>query len=132
MIIEEEVIEFPADMGITDEELEYDHLMDISGSVYARMQELGMSQRDLAAAADMDPAQISRIIKGSQNITIRTLAKLESVLDFRLDAGFRYHSEPNKEFTASVENPCNRCMSAALAAGWINRLINSTRMEARG
>ena len=132
MIIEDEAIEFPADMEITDEELEYDHLMDISGSIYARMQELGMSQRDLAAAADMDPAQISRIIKGNQNVTIRTLAKLENVLDFRLDAGFRYHPAPSGELTASVENPCNRCVSAALTAGWINSLINSTKMEARG
>lgn len=72
-------------------DLAYDHKMDISGSVYLRMKELGLTQRELAERTKMDRSQISRILSGKQNLTIATLAKLETALDFRLDAGFAYH-----------------------------------------
>lgn len=74
----------------TAEELAEDHKMDISGSVYTRMKELGMTQADLARDLGADQSWISRIITGKENLTIGTIARLELALDFRLDAGFRY------------------------------------------
>lgn len=78
-----EIEEDPTDLAL-------DHRMDISGSIYTRMNELNMTQKDLAEATGMDRSQISRIITGKQNLTLATLAKLESALHFRLDSGFVY------------------------------------------
>lgn len=84
-------------------DLAYDHKMDISGSIFRRMTELGMNQSELAEKTGMDRSQISRIITGKQNITIATLAKLEIALSFRLDKGFVYEaSTPKRVFSANV------------------------------
>ena len=81
-----------ADEEISAKGLALDHRMDISGSVYARMKELGITQNELAELCDMDRSQISRIITGKQNITLSTLAKLEVALSFRMDQGFKHAS----------------------------------------
>lgn len=78
---------------VTPADLMLDHRMDISGSVYTRMKELGMTQTELAAKSGIDRARISKIISGKHNITIATLAKLEVALSFRLDSGFSYGDE---------------------------------------
>lgn len=90
MIREGSSLEWFAEEEISTEDLALDHRMDISGSVYARMKELGITQNELAELCDMDRSQISRIITGKQNITLSTLAKLEVALSFRMDSGFRY------------------------------------------
>jgi DNA-binding Xre family transcriptional regulator len=74
----------------TADDLAYDHKMDISASVYKRMKELGLTQSELAERMGADRSQISRILAGSMNITLRTIARLEEALNFRLDAGFTY------------------------------------------
>lgn len=76
--------------GESAEELAYYHSLDISGSVYARMRELGMSQAELARRMGVHRSVVTRIIRGSENLTLKTIGKLEKALDFRLDAGFRY------------------------------------------
>lgn len=63
---------------------------DISGSVFRRMRDLGINNGELAARMGVDPAQITRILKGKTNMTLKTLAKLKVALDFRLDSGFVY------------------------------------------
>lgn len=93
MIREGSNLKWLADEEISAEDLALDHRMDISGSVYTRMKELGITQNDLAELCDMDRSQISRIITGKQNITLGTLAKLEVALSFRMDQGFTYHAK---------------------------------------
>lgn len=83
-------LEWLEQVEVTPEDLAYDHRMDISGSIFTRMKELGMTQNDLAEKTGMERSQISRIIKGQQNITLSTLSKLEIALGFRLDKGFVY------------------------------------------
>lgn len=93
MIREGGSLEWLAGEETSAEDLALDHRMDISGSVYARMKELGVTQNELAKLCDMDRSQISRIITGKQNITLSTLAKLEVAPSFRMDQGFTYHAE---------------------------------------
>ncbi len=76
------------------EDLLWDHKMDISGSVHSRMQELGITQAELASKMGMDRAQLCRILSGEGNITLKTIARFELALDFRLDGGFRYNLDP--------------------------------------
>lgn len=103
-------------------DLAYNHRMDISGSVFSRMNELGMTQSDLAAKTGMDRSQISRIITGKQNITLSTLAKLEVALSFRLDEGFT-HVTPSagQTFTTKVPEP------PVSASGWNPEADSPTR-----
>lgn len=83
-------LEWLEQLEITPGDLAYDHRMDISGSIFTRMKELGMTQSNLAEKTGMERNQISRIITGQQNMTPSTLYKLEIALGFRLDKGFVY------------------------------------------
>lgn len=76
----------------TSEDLAWDHAMDISGSVYTRLKELKMTQKELAKKLDVTPGRVTQIIKGDPGMTLKTLARLEHALDIRLDEGFRYAS----------------------------------------
>lgn len=40
----------------------------------------GMQQKELANLMDVSPQQISKIVKGQQNLTLETISKLEKVL----------------------------------------------------
>ncbi|SER36189.1 Helix-turn-helix [Parafannyhessea umbonata] len=71
--------------------LEWEHKIAISDSIRARMKELGMNQNELSFATGIGIGQISLIINGKQNMTLRTMARIEAALDFRLDSGFKYH-----------------------------------------
>ena len=76
----------------TAEELAWDHRMDISASVYARMKELGVTKTELAKMLGVDKSQVTRLIKGKRNLTLQTIAEIEHALKFRLDAGFKYYN----------------------------------------
>lgn len=78
---------------LSDEDLALEHRLDISASVYRRMKELGLNQKELAVKLGMNDAQVSRIITAKQNLTISTLAKIENALDINLGKGFRYESK---------------------------------------
>lgn len=53
------------DERLPPEDMAYFYSMDISGAVYTRMEELGMSKRELAERMGVSPAQITKIIKGN-------------------------------------------------------------------
>ncbi|WP_321970646.1 helix-turn-helix transcriptional regulator [Paratractidigestivibacter sp.] len=86
---------------LSDDSLALEHRLDISASIYKRMKELGLNQKELARKLGMNEAQVSRIIRGKQNLTIASLAKIENALDFALDGGFRYRGE-GKVFLSMV------------------------------
>lgn len=82
-------LEHPLDERLPPEDMAYFYSMDISGAVYARMEKLGISKRELAERMGVSPAQITKIIKGNQNMTLKTIAKLECALDMDITYGFR-------------------------------------------
>ena len=43
-----------------------------------------ISQRELAEGLNVSPQQISKILKGKENLTLETISKLERVLDIKL------------------------------------------------
>jgi len=77
---------------LTAEELEWEHRMDISASIYKRMQELNVSEQELAKRMGVNKSQVSRLLTCKRNITLAVLARVEEALDFRLDDGFRYYA----------------------------------------
>jgi transcriptional regulator with XRE-family HTH domain len=49
------------------------------------MRERGLTRADLAARMGVSPGRVSQILGGGENLTLRTLAALSTVLDARFD-----------------------------------------------
>ena len=56
----------------------------IAITVMNRLEELGMSQKELAQKMNCSPQYISKLLKGSENLTLETISKLEEFLDLDL------------------------------------------------
>lgn len=78
------------------EDLAWEHAMDIAASIYSRLKELSMTQKELADILGVSPGRVSRIIKGEPGMTIRTLAKIETALGLSLSSSFSYTHEAHK------------------------------------
>lgn len=75
----------------------------------------GLSQKELAESMDKKPSEISRWLSGNQNITLRSIAKLEAELGETLieipTRGFSAHFKDDYEttfHTFSVEKKVNK------------------------
>ena len=90
------------DMRPDADDLAWEHAMDISASVYSRLKELGMSQKDLAEKMGVTAGRVSQIIKGYPGMSLKILAKIEEALDFDLGGGFTYlPAKPNRSSASS-------------------------------
>lgn len=58
----------------------------IADKIFKRMDELKMTQRDLANKMGKSEAEISKILSGEQNFTLRTICKYEIALNFKIIA----------------------------------------------
>lgn len=58
-----------------------DHSRRIALAVLNRMDELGMSQRELADCMGCSAQYVSKLLKGQENLTLETIAKLELILN---------------------------------------------------
>lgn len=56
----------------------------IALTVHNRLEELGMSQKELALKMNCSPQYISKLLKGSENLTLETISKLEQNLRVNL------------------------------------------------
>lgn len=56
----------------------------IAFEILERLDELGWSQRKLADKMDVSPQQVNKWVKGNENFTIATLARLGEVLETEL------------------------------------------------
>ncbi|NVO09333.1 MAG: helix-turn-helix domain-containing protein [Bacteroidales bacterium] len=52
--------------------------------ILSRMDELNMSQKDLAEKLNLSPQQVNKWVKGNENFTFETIEKIENALDFEL------------------------------------------------
>jgi transcriptional regulator with XRE-family HTH domain len=67
----------------------------IALKVLDKLDELGWSQRKLAQAMDVSPQQITKIVKGKENLTLETQTKLQDILDIPILA--TYYEKMMKE-----------------------------------
>ena len=56
----------------------------IALTVMHRLEELKMSQKELAEKMKCSPQYVSKLLKGSENLTLDTISKLEEYLDLDL------------------------------------------------
>lgn len=61
------------------------YLMDLCEAVHFSLSKSGMTQKELAAKLGKKPSQITRILSGEANVTLRTIAELDSALDLGLE-----------------------------------------------
>ncbi len=52
--------------------------------VLTTLKEKNMSQKTLAEMMNVSPQQVNKIVKGSENLTLETITKLEQALDIQL------------------------------------------------
>lgn len=73
----------------------------IALTVMHRLEEIKMSQKELAEKMNCSPQYVSKLLKGSENLTLDTISKLEECLDLDLVRsalthvdGYEYHERP--------------------------------------
>ena len=52
-----------------------------------RMEELGMSQKQLAEKMNCSPQYISKVLRGRENLSLETLTKIENALKISIIKG---------------------------------------------
>jgi len=57
---------------------------DIALEVLCTLREKGMTKRDFAELMGCSPQYIGKILKGSENLTLQTICKMEKVLQIKL------------------------------------------------
>lgn len=61
-----------------------DHSFDIVNKIYEILEKQGKSQRDLANLLGKKESEISKWMQGTHNFTLKSIAKIESVLGEKL------------------------------------------------
>jgi len=61
---------------------------DIALKVLLRLEFLGWSKRDLAKRMQVSPQQVSKVVRGTENLTLKTIVKLQEVLEIPLLASY--------------------------------------------
>ncbi len=59
--------------------------IDIGEQIVARMEERGMTQADLARAMGVSRARVSQILRGNDNLTLKSIVAVAIALDCRVE-----------------------------------------------
>jgi transcriptional regulator with XRE-family HTH domain len=70
-----------------------DKQMEISSQISRYLQQQGLTQKELAQEADIGESQLSEIMRGEGNPTLKTLVKLEEALDKDIIVAPSFHKE---------------------------------------
>jgi len=73
----------------------------IALKVLIRLDELGMTQKQLAEKMCVSPQQVNKIVKGQENLTLETIVKLQNLLDLPLLASY---AENYTKITKQTQN----------------------------
>jgi transcriptional regulator with XRE-family HTH domain len=57
-----------------------DRANEITEQIYRMLDKMGWKQKDLASAMNKSEAEISKILNGNHNLTLRTIAHIETIL----------------------------------------------------
>ena len=60
----------------------------IALAVLLKLDELGWNQKTLAEKMEVSPQQVSKIVKGKENLTLQTIVALQSILDLPILASY--------------------------------------------
>ena len=74
----------------------------IALKVLDRLDELHWTQKKLAKELDVSPQQVSKIIKGQENLTLETQIKLQDILDIPILASYFEKNKDEKTSTVAI------------------------------
>ncbi|MDD3700325.1 MAG: helix-turn-helix transcriptional regulator [Bacteroidales bacterium] len=76
----------------------------IALKVLLKLDDLGWSQKDLAKELGITPQQITKIVSGKENLTLKTQIKLQNILDIPILASYyERKTAQTEEMILSVE-----------------------------
>lgn len=80
-----------------------DHILEFTEQIINRMNELDLSQKDLADRMNVKPPYVHKILNGNPNVSLKTMIKIAMALRcelsyFRLKPNYDYHSFNIDEF----------------------------------
>lgn len=83
ILIAEDMPEFHSDIEAmpVEDKIFVDKSVEIAEYVFQLIEEKGMKQKDLAEKMGKTEAEVSRILGGMHNLTLRSIAKLEAALE---------------------------------------------------
>ena len=81
-------------------------LYDLTETIYERMKQKGISQRELAKRLEVSDAYISKILKGNENISLKTLLKLALALGLNVE--IKMQPIEQRSFRKTEESTSNR------------------------
>ncbi len=61
---------------------------DIAFDILEKLDDLGWTQKDLAEKMGVSPQYVNKLVKGSENLTLETLVKLQGILDIPILASY--------------------------------------------
>jgi|SRR5690625_512725 len=70
-----------------------DKQMEISSQINRYLQQQGLTQKELAQKAGIGESQLSEIVRGEGNPTLKTLVKIEEALDREIIVAPSFHEE---------------------------------------
>ena len=79
------------------------HSQKIAVKVLRTLREMKMKQKELAEKIGVSPQQISKIIKGKENLTLETISKLENALNVNLILSENKPAKTIKEYIIKKE-----------------------------
>lgn len=81
-------------------------LYDLTETIYERMKQKGISQRELAKRLGVSDAYISKILKGNENISLKTLLKLALALGLNVE--IKMQPIEQRSYRKNEESTSNR------------------------
>lgn len=83
----------------------------VAVNVLEALREKGLSQKDLAEKMNVSAQQINKIVRGKQNLTFETVAKLETALEISLMEIIEYKSTNEIKTNATVFKAAKKSIS---------------------
>lgn len=80
------------------------HSKKVAIRVLRTIRELGMTQKQLAEKMGMSPQMVNKIVKGKENLTLQTIAKLEDTLGVSLIFTENSRAFFTKEYVVRKQN----------------------------
>jgi len=128
ILVAEEMPEF--DAGIAgmpeDSKIFVDKSLEIAQYIFRVMEEKGLKQKDLAVKMGKTEAEISKLLAGMHNYTLRSIAKIEAALGVTVvctPASHKIAFPKLNEARTSYEKSEKKIESASLTAGNYGKLV---------
>lgn len=103
------------------DEILLDYLMDLCVMSYDRMEELGINQQEFARLMGKKESQISRMLSGEKNITLKTLAQMDEALGLGIEL-----RRGSRAFSTGATSSVSQNY-----VGWTSASVSNSRVKSK-